>query len=48
MLGDRTTAFALGFVTFLAMLIVVKGLVRVVAEGHPDSRTATALDTLLD
>lgn len=48
MFQERTTAFALGFLTFLAMLIVVKGLVRVVAEGHPDSKAATALDTLLD
>jgi hypothetical protein len=47
-MGERTTAFALGFVTFLAMLIVTKGLVRTLAETHPNSKVATGLDTLLD
>jgi hypothetical protein len=46
--SNKTVAFALGIVTFLAMLVFVKGLVRVVAEGHPGSAPATALDTLLD
>jgi hypothetical protein len=46
--GNKTVAFALGLVTFFAMLVFISGIVRVVAEGHPDSAPATALDTLLD
>ena len=46
MFSDRSTAFALGLVTFLAMFIFLKGLIRVAAEGHPDSKALTALDTL--
>ncbi len=47
-MGERTGVFVIGSITFLAALVFVKGIVRVLSETHPDSLALTALDEITD
>ena len=45
---DRSVVFVVGVITFLALLVFTKGLIRIVSETHPDNSVVAALDEITD